>query len=225
MLRIFIGYDEKEVVAYHTLCHSIITRASVPVSFTPLYKQTLSPVFIRENDSHASTDFSFSRFIVPYLSNYEGCSLYMDCDMVVTCDIKELFDLFDSTKALQVVKHNYVPKSTHKFLNQKQTTYEKKNWSSVMLFNNEKCHALTPEVIETAEGLDLHQFKWLENESLVGELPETWNYLVDEYPDRDELPAIIHYTLGGPYFSDTINCDFSTVWLEEYQSLSHPFIE
>lgn len=225
MLQIFIGFDEKEMVAYHTLCHSIITRASKPISFTPLNKQSLGSIFNRDNDEYTSTDFSYTRFLVPYLSNYKGIALYMDCDMVVTQDIAELFECFDETKAVQVVKHDYTPKTTHKFLNQVQSVYEKKNWSSVMLFNNERCKALTPETIQSAEGLFLHQFQWLEDDSLVGELPQTWNYLVEEYPYTNKTPAALHYTLGGPYFSETLDCDFSTIWLEEYQALSYPFLE
>lgn len=225
MLRIFIGYDDREVVAYHTLCHSILTRATVPISFIPLSRALLSSIFKPNHDVLASTAFSHSRFLVPYLSAYEGTSLYMDSDIVVTQDIKTLFDMFDSTKTVQVVKHNYTPKTSHKFLNQVQTVYDKKNWSSVMLFNNQRCRILSPKHIEKSSGLYLHQFNWLEDETLIGELPTTWNFLVDEYPESEPLPAALHYTLGGPYFKDYVDCDYAAVWLAEYQALSKPLID
>ncbi len=222
MIRIFVGYDSQEIIAFHTLCHSILMRSSVPVSITPLARDTLKPVYQRDKGELSSTEFSYSRFLVPYLSDYQGVSLFMDCDMIVTRDIKELVDMFDDQYAVQVVKHDYTPKTSTKFLNQTQSKYEKKNWSSVMLFNNRKCKALTPEVVNNESGLYLHQFKWLQNVSLIGELPLEWNFLVDEYDRPEELPALIHFTLGGPYFNDYSDCDFSEVWWKEYRAMQVP---
>lgn len=223
MMKIFVGYDEREVVAYHTLCHSIISRASKPVCFIPLSKSLLATIFSPNNDKLASTEFSLSRFLVPYLSHYQGNALYMDSDIIVTRDIQELFDMYDPSKAVQVVKHDYRPNTSHKFLGQRQTTYEKKNWSSVMLFNNQKCRSLTPRIIGEQPPLYLHQFQWLDDESLVGELPETWNFLVNEYPKPATPPAAIHYTLGGPFFKEYCNTDYANVWMKEFESLSTPF--
>lgn len=217
MLNIFIGYDSNEIVAYHTLCNSIIRRASVPVSITPLAKDTLTSIFNRDKNSISSTEFSFSRFLVPYLSDYKGISVFMDCDMIVTRDIKELFDCFDDKYAVQVVKHDYTPKTEKKFLNQVQTKYEKKNWSSVMLFNNPLCKKLTPEIVQNESGLYLHQFKWLDGDHLIGEIPSEWNFLVGEYEMPNQTPALIHYTLGGPYFDDYMNCDYADLWLSEFE--------
>ncbi len=214
MIRIFIGFDPRETVAYHVLAHSIMARASRPVSITPLSLPNLGHLMTRERHPLQSTDFSFSRFLTPYLSNYTGFSIFMDCDMLVLDDIAKLFDLQDEKYAVQVVKHVHIPVEETKFLGAVQTKYEKKNWSSVMLFNNAKCHALTPEYVNQASGLELHQFKWLENDDLIGELPPRWNHLVGYNPPNPDI-SLVHYTLGGPYFEDYQQCEYAEQWQQE----------
>ena len=83
-----------------------------------------------------------------------------------------------------------------------------------MLFNNAKCKALTPEYVNTASGLELHQFKWLNDDSLIGELPHQWNHLVD-HDHYDENAKLVHYTTGGPYFSSYKDCEYSEDWNKE----------
>ncbi len=210
-LKIFIGFDKRETIAFNVLSHSIFSNASRPVSICPLVLDQLREVHTRERHPLQSTDFSFTRFLVPYLSDYQGWSLFMDCDMLVMDDICKLWDQINEKYAIQVVKHDHKPKETTKFLSQPQSAYEKKNWSSVMLFNNAKCRALSPEYVDSASGLELHQFKWLEDDSLIGDLPIEWNYLVDcGLPETK--PANVHYTLGGPYFSEYRKCGFSAEW-------------
>lgn len=218
MIRIFIGFDERETVAWHVLTHSILARSSMPVSFIPLAVNNLQSVFTRPREALQSTDFSFSRFLTPYLSGYEDWSLFMDCDMLVRRDIAELWALRDERYAVMCVKHDHQPKEAVKFLNQPQTPYNKKNWSSVVLFNNAKCRALTPEFVNTASGLQLHQFKWLEDDGLIGGIPATWNHLVGysaEMPDA----ANVHYTLGGPYFEEYRECEHAQAWFASQQEM------
>ncbi len=218
MIRIFIGYDPREHVAFNVLAHSILQRASHPVSITPLALAHLNGLMTRERNPLQSTDFSFSRFLTPYLSDYEGWSIFMDCDMLVLDDIAALWKLRDDRFALQVVKHNHVPEETTKFLNQPQSRYEKKNWSSVMMFNNARCRALTPEYVNTASGLELHQFKWLKSDDEIGEIPHRWNHLVGyDQPDNDV--SLVHYTIGGPYFDDYINCEYASQWFAERDAM------
>ncbi len=222
MIRVFIGYDPREAVSYHVLSHSILSRASEPVQITPLALSNLKPVFDRPKDAKQSTDFSFSRFIVPYLSNYEGWSLFCDCDMLMLDDIANLWKLRDDKYAVQVVKHEHNPTDDVKFLGKLQTKYEKKNWSSVILFNNAKCRALTKEFANTASGLELHQFKWLGDDNLIGAIPSRWNHLVDYDP---VLPAneisFLHYTEGGPYFENYKNCGYAAEWFAERDRMMH----
>src|SRR5262245_38421577 len=192
MIRVFIGYDDREAIAYHVLSHSIQRLASEPVSIAPLRLSQLKNVLMRPRDPMQSTDFSFSRFLTPYLSGYDGWSVFMDCDMVMLDDIVKLWELRDDHYAVMVVKHVHVPKETVKFLGEPQSKYEKKNWSSVMLFNNARCRTLTPEYVNTASGLELHQFKWLEGDQRIGELPGRWNHL-GGYDAPSPDAALVHY--------------------------------
>ena len=169
MIRIFIGYDPREAVAYNVLCHSIQARVTEPVAITPLSLKNLGDLMWRERHDLQSTDFSFSRFLTPYLCGFEGWALFMDCDMLVLDDMAKLWQLRDDQFAVQCVKHDHVPPEERKFLDQPQTKYEKKNWSSVMLFNTAKCQALTPDYVNTASGLELHRFHWLGDDALIGD--------------------------------------------------------
>ena len=218
MINVFIGYDPREAVAYSVLAHSIHARASVPVAIAPLMLSELKDVLTRTRHPLQSTDFSFSRFLTPFLSDYAGWSIFMDCDMLVREDIARLYALRDERYAVMVVKHVHVPKEEKKFLDQPQTPYQKKNWSSVMLFNNARCRALTPDYVNTASGQELHQFKWLANDELIGEIPARWNHLVGYNPPRKDA-ALVHYTLGGPYFEEYRDCEYADEWRHERQAM------
>lgn len=218
MINVFVGYDPREAVAFSVLAHSIHTRASVPVSITPLMLSQLKGVLTRERHTLQSTDFSFSRFLTPCLSEYRGWSVFMDCDMLMLDDVAKLWSLRDDCYAVMVVKHHHVPSETTKFLGEPQSRYERKNWSSVMLFNNARCRALTPEYVNHASGLELHQFKWLEDDEMIGSLPERWNHLVGyNTPRRDA--ALVHFTLGGPYFYPYRECEYANEWCAERDAM------
>ena len=218
MINIFIGYDSKEKIAYHVLSESILRNSTKPVSIIPIYLPNIKDDFLRERNSLSSTEFSFSRFIIPHLMNYQGWALFMDCDMLMKADVEELWRLRDDKYAVQVSKHDYIPRTETKFLGHIQTAYPKKNWSSFMLMNCKKCTRLTPDYVNKASGLELHQFKWLENEELIGSLPLEWNWLVGEYPYKEEVKNI-HYTEGGPYFENYSDCDYSSDWYNVYNNM------
>lgn len=207
-LKIFVGYDHVESEAYHVFCHSIFERSSIPVSFTPIMRRQLP--LTRPRHPLQSNDFAFSRWLVPWLCNYEGWGLFVDCDFLCRWDIADLIQWADESKAVQVCKHQWEGKEGEKFLGAKQTAYPKKCWSSLMLFNNEKCKRLTPNYVNKAEGLDLHQFKWVA-EDKVGDLPIEWNWLVGIYPYNSGA-KMVHFTEGGPYFHEYANCDYSQEW-------------
>lgn len=212
MIRIFIGYDHVEEISYSVLASSLSKHSSQPLSITPIRLSHL-PEISRERDPKQSNDFAFSRWLVPYLCNYEGWAIFMDCDFLARDDIAKLWELRDDRYAVQVVKHDYIPKTELKFLGQEQTKYFRKNWSSMMLINCAKCKALTPEYVNTAHGLALHRFEWLESEDLIGEIPKEWNWLVGEY-DYNENAKLIHFTIGGPWFYEYFGSDYAEEWDE-----------
>ena len=219
MLQLFIGYDSREAVAYHALAHSILRRSSIPVSIAPLVQAQLRGLYARARGPTESTEFSLTRFLVPALSGFRGWSVFMDCDMLCRADIAELAGAIErqKDKAVLVCKHDYVPATERKFLDQVQTRYPRKNWSSLVAFNNERCRALSPEYVNSASGLELHRFAWTPDES-IGELPLEWNWLVGEYA-YNPAAKIVHFTIGGPYFDEYRTCDYAAEWFAELESL------
>ena len=217
-VRVFIGFDSREEVALHVLSRSIWERASLPVSITPIRLSQLEGVFSRERDPLQSTEFSFSRFLTPWLCGYEGWALFTDCDMLMLDDIARLWAIRDERYAVMCVKHDHRPMEDTKFLGEVQTRYQKKNWSSVMLFDCAKCTALTPKYVNTASGLELHQFKWLGDDGLIGEIPDAWNHLVGYQEPRDGM-SLVHYTIGGPYFHEYADCEYATEWNREREGM------
>jgi hypothetical protein len=222
-LRVFIGYDSKEAVAFHVLCSSIVRRASIPVSIIPLTRQSVGRTYTRERGPTEATEFSLTRFLVPYLSDYCGLSVFMDCDMLMRVDILELWLelLAQPGKALWCCQHDYVPKSLIKFDGHEQTKYPRKNWSSFMVFDNAQCQALTPEYVNTATGLQLHRFQWLDENAELGALPLQWNWLIGEYSENYKAKNF-HYTNGGPWLPEYVECDHSEDWWEEYGLVTAP---
>ena len=217
MIRVFVGQDDVENVAYHVLSNSIIRNSTEPVSIAPIKLSNLVDIYDRVPDENASNEFSLSRFLVPYLCNFDGYAIFMDCDMLMRADISELWAMRDPTKSVQVVKHDYTPKTKTKFLGQTQHDYPRKNWSSVMLFNCKKCKYLTPHYINTAPPKELHRFYWADS---IGELPKEWNHLVGEYAP-DKKAKLAHFTIGGPYFHDYRDTEFSDEWFGEYERLNN----
>lgn len=216
MIRIFVGFDPRETVAYHVFAHSILARASEPVSIAPLMLTQLSRVLTRPRHALQSTDFSFSRFLVPQLCDFEGWALFFDCDMLMLDDVAQLWALRDPDRAIQVVQHSHVPPETTKFLGAPQTRYAKKNWSSAILFNNARCRALSADYVNRASGLDLHQFRWLDGDHEIGALPGRWNHLVDYDPHLAVTEiSNLHFTIGGPYFPAYADCGYADLWRAE----------
>lgn len=221
MLTVAIGYDHRESIAYHVLAHSIMRRASQPVRIQPIILNQLGDMFKRERSPMQTTDFTYSRFLTPYLGDENGTTVFMDCDMLCLTDICELEDIAkqQSYADVIVVKHDYIPMMEDKFLHQKQTIYACKNWSSMMVFNGHRMRVkqLTPGYVEKASAMDLHQFKWAFE---VGELGPEWNHLVGEY-GPNPTAKIVHFTRGGPWFQGYEFCEYAEVWYEELKDMLH----
>ena len=240
---IYIGYDQKEHKAYEVLRESILSTTSAPVNIIPLVQSSLRRMGLyrraweqdEENNivdsidkKPFSTDFSFTRFLVPFLNMYEGYAIYMDCDMMVRSDIMEVFNSVRRTNpstALWCVKHYYTPKENRKMDDKVQTVYSRKNWSSFILWNCEHpSHKnLTVDDVNTKPGLWLHNFRWLADLPLskyegpysaetkhisyhnefIGTLPEEWNWL-DGHSSEQIVPKNVHFTTGGPWYPNWV---------------------
>ncbi|KAL0463895.1 UNVERIFIED_CONTAM: protein CDI [Sesamum latifolium] len=232
--KIFIGYDPREDLAYEVCRYSLLKRSSIPIEIFPIKQSELRQkgVYWRERGKLESTEFSFSRFLTPFLANYEGWAMFVDCDFLYLGDIKELVDMTDDKYAIMCVQHDYTPKETMKMDGAVQTVYPRKNWSSMVLYNcgHEKNRALTPDVVNKETGAFLHRFQWLEDDE-IGEIPFVWNFLVGHNKvvegDQSMYPKAIHYTLGGPWFEQWKDCEFGDLWLnelEEYKKAAEKFI-
>lgn len=224
VIKIFIGYDPSESIAWHTMASSLYRRSSKPIAIIPVYLQNIKGILNRARDPKQSNEFSYSRFLVPYLCNYQGLALFFDCDQLIRTDVSEIFSVLDEQpgKAVYVVKHTYQPRNDVKYLNNIQYQYPRKNWSSVVLWNCEhvKNRAVTPEYINSSEGLILHRFNWLNDED-IGELDIKWNWLVGEYDNPPQNVKNVHWTVGGPYFNEFKNVDFSDEWFAEKDAMLH----
>ncbi len=217
-LKVFVGYDSREDIAWQVCRHSIERLSSSNIEVYPLRQPTLRELglYTRPADPTASTEFSLTRFLAPYVSAHDGWTLFVDCDVVFTRGLDELLTKLSTDKALYVVQHDYVPANAVKMDGKAQTTYPRKNWSSFMVFNGSHpaVQALTPEVTNAAAPAYLHRFEWVDD-AAIGALDLEWNFLEGEYPKPASLPAAIHFTNGGPWFDHWQNVDFADVWKNE----------
>lgn len=235
--RVYVGYDEREALAYDVCSYSLrrhsysfldIAKLDLPtLRRMGLYSRGAVPgTRVDDQDRRPfSTDFAFSRFLVPALNLYQGWAVFMDCDFLWTADIHDLLSRADSTKAVQVVQHKQEASQTVKMDGVTQFAYPKKNWSSFMLFNceHEANRTLTPSLVNSSTGSWLHNFGWLD-ESLIGDLHKTYNYLTTEgLAPEGALPKALHFTEGGPWFGPEHkavpkSC-YDDLWLAEYHRM------
>lgn len=217
-LKVFVGYDSREDIAWQVCRFSLMRHASAAVPVHALKQGMLRELglYTRPTDK-ASTEFSLTRFLTPYLGAHDGWTLFVDCDFLFTTDVMSVLEGVDRAKAVYVVKHDYRPAHAMKMDAQTQTVYPRKNWSSFMLFNNAHplVKALTPEVVNHESPAFLHRFNWLPGDELIGELPLSWNFLSGEYQKLERVPNAVHYTNGGPWFSNWLDVDYAELWCAE----------
>lgn len=226
-LPIFIGFDPREAVAADVCRHSLLTRSSVPLYVRMLREEGLRHAGLYRrawewrdgqrvdliDDRPFSTEFSFSRFLVPALMAYEGWALFCDSDFLFLSDIADLLPLLDESKAVMVCKQTHAPGEVLKMDNCAQSQYRRKNWSSLMLFNcgHRSNRRLTVKAVNEEFGSWLHGFHWLEDVE-IGEIPPQWNFI--DGTTQGE-PKAVHYTAGGPWFEAHRSCAFAQEWLDE----------
>jgi hypothetical protein len=202
-IPIFVGYDDREAVAYSVFCHSVMSRTRSRVAFYPM----------RGEKIEGSTTFNAQRFEVAREMGYTGWAIWADGDMLCRADIAELMDYADSSYDVVVAKHDYKTKHPVKFLGQPNADYPRKNWSSLMLINcaNASWKRLHGGPAYTLA--DRHRFKFIED-GRVGELPLEWNWLVSEY-DYNPDAKLVHYTVGTPCWEEYADCDYADEWHDE----------
>lgn len=219
MIRLFAGFDPNEAAGYATFCNSVLTRSSEPVSITPIARNTFS-WWKRKGEDDGATEFSFARFLIPFLTGYRGHAIFMDgADMLCLGDIAELWAMRSHRHSVQCVQHEPYDILPEKMWHQANRQYPKKNWSSVMILNCEYNHAhkLTPEIVASAPGSYLHQFDWAE-EGRIGALPPEWNVLVGH--QNQDNAKILHYTNGLPDVHHS-NTNADKLWYEERVRMNH----
>jgi lipopolysaccharide biosynthesis glycosyltransferase len=162
-IPVFVGYDPREAIAYHTCVNSIIRNSSRPVAIVPVALNLFKEY--SETHTDGSNHFIYTRFLVPYLMDYQGWAIFIDGDMILRGDIAELWELKDYTKDVMVVKHDYETRMTEKYLGNANENYPRKNWSSVILWNcnSIRNRILTPEFVQQSTGAFLHRFSWIDD--------------------------------------------------------------
>jgi len=212
-IPVFVGYDPREAIAYHTCVNSIIRNSSQPVAIVPVALNLFQDY--AETHTDGSNHFIYTRFLVPYLMEYTGHAIFIDGDMIVRGDIAELWALRDPKMDVQVVKHDYKTRMPVKYLGAKNEDYPRKNWSSVILWNCASFpnRRLTPEFVQHSTGSELHRFSWIDDDR-IGALSPEWNWLPDEYgPNTDA--RLLHYTLGTPCFQEFADTPQGNEWHRE----------
>ncbi|KAI5017400.1 hypothetical protein ZWY2020_042288 [Hordeum vulgare] len=234
--RVFVGYDPREHEAYEVCRRSLIRHATVPLDVRPVRQPDLraSGLYWRARGPTESTEFSFTRFLTPFLARYRGWALFIDCDFLYLADVAELIAsavpsdaaaAAASRLAVVCVKHVYQPLEATKMDGAIQTVYPRKNWSSMVLYNcahPKNVAALTPDAVSTKPGAFLHRFSWLDDDE-IGEVPFVWNFLVGhnrvDPDDPATQPKALHYTCGGPWFERYRDCEFADLWIKEAEEL------
>jgi hypothetical protein len=229
---VYIGWELREAAAYAVTRASIQRHLSAPIEVHGLVLEHLQEAGLytrpikrftgaQDNrmidvisDAPMATSFACSRFLVPHLAE-TGWAMFVDCDFLFRADLGALFDSLDPAKAVYCVQHDFRPREGLKMDSQFQTNYERKLWSSLMIFNCEHPanKTLTLDLINSVPGRDLHRFCWLKDEDL-GELGEEWNWVPDFSPEEIE-PKAVHFTLGGPWFRAYEDAAFADEWRAE----------
>ncbi|HEX4142702.1 MAG TPA: hypothetical protein VHY91_04055 [Pirellulales bacterium] len=205
MLRIFIGWDSRFPEPADVLRYSLIKYSSIPLEIRYLKLSELE--IDRVYDPLASTEFTYSRFLVPHLCGFRGKAIFMDNDMLALADVKELDDLSMESCALRVVKHDYQPANSVKMYGCPQTSYPRKNWSSLMIMNCARLRLWTKQVVETQSGAYLHRFQDIPDHE-IDEIPPAWNML----DVMDKSTKLLHYTNGGPWFPQYADHPHAGIW-------------
>ena len=231
-LLVCVGYDSREDIAYQVCRHSIYRRSTLPVEIYPLKHKELRDqgLFWRPwltagsgqtvdciDGRPFSTAFSHTRFLTPHIAKKKGYqwALFIDCDFLFQEDVANLFKLVKDDYSVMCRKFGYHIANDVKMDGMKQTSYDKKLWSSLCLWNTEKYFPSVDQV-NSKDGAWLHQYQWLSDDQ-IGSVPEGWNWI----SGTDEVPKAIHYTEGGPWFPQYEKCEYGHLWKSELNHMEN----
>ena len=226
-LTIYVGYDQREREAYEVCRASLLRHTRNPLHIVKLDQAALKHAgwyrrqWYRSGDDRIdlgdqrpfSTDFAFTRFMVPALNLYQGWALFCDCDFLFTADISEVFRLADERYAVMCVKHEHETQEGIKMDGVSQGAYHRKNWSSFCLWNCEhpSNSLLTGYMVNEFPGRALHAFQWLRDDE-IGHLPKRWNWLAGVNEPLGIKPSGIHFTLGVPSMPGCQDTPYAELW-------------
>ena len=222
MYNIYIGFDSSnygQEIAWEVCKRSILKNCSniSKIKIIKLEKKELinKGIFTR-TDKDGSTEFTYTRFLVPYLNNYKGFAIFVDSDFLWECDILDLFEKYVSYEcAVSCVKHKYTKCNGNlKMGGEKQEWYPRKNWSSLMVFNCEHPNVIKNLTLENTNNKSakwLHRMNWCDDNEIL-EIIKDYNYLVDYYVDGN-IKAL-HFTDGGPWHPGYENVTHGDKWLK-----------
>lgn len=189
--RVFVGTDRSQLLAVKVLEHSIRRHTSMKVTVHPMHNLVLpEPKDIRQG---RRTGFSFTRFAIPELVGHSGRALYLDADMLVFRDFRELYGLpFNGAK---VLIQESLPEKVE-FENKRGAPSHRVKQSSVMLLD---CDRLGWDVQKIISGLDdkytyeelMQELCILQSEDIGNSIPFHWNSLEAYTPG---VTGLIHYT-------------------------------
>jgi len=219
MNTVYIGYDSREKIASDVCEHSLrhTTEEPIDIKYLKLPELKRSGVYTRETDALGSTEFTFSRFLIPHLQGYKGWALFCDCDFLWLDDVDKLLQQRDDKYAVMCVHHDYTPTDgSDKMDGKTQHLYPRKNWSSMVLWNcgHPSNQQVIPSMVNKETGKFMHRFSWLKDEE-IGEVSHEWNWLEGWYKEpKDGKPKAIHFTEGGPWFKGKQDVDYANLWIE-----------
>lgn len=218
-LQVYIGFDTRnygQTLAYEGCKRSILDNLNKEIYNVEIHQLNLNElinkgVMTRQHDPLAATEFTYTRFLVPYLNNYQGRALFCDSDFIWKCCVSEAFNYLQNNQAVACVQHDYTPHATVKMDGRAQTVYPRKNWSSMLVYNcqHPSTQKLTLEAVNTQSPAWLHRLLWADD-SEIGEIPYQYNYLVGYY-DTDDA-RVYHYTDGGPWHPGYEDVQYGEYW-------------
>ena len=214
-MKIFVGYESAYPEMFE-VCKASILRFNPTHEVIPLITSELEEQGIYYRKEKGNTEFAFTRFLVPQLSNYMGYSLFCDGDFLWRCDPQEITHFKKNNEEVMCVQHADLMFDQYTKMHDKlNKPYKKKYWSSLMYFNNKECTMLNEWYVNNAAAKHLHGFSWA---SKVGSLPAAYNALVNYY-DFGNRAKGGHFTDGGPWMDIYDHDQYCKEWTDIYNSL------